>query len=134
MLHTFARVILATLFITTVAVDGRAQTGATLAGRVLDPDGGVLPGVTIVVRQTETSLQRLTTSDVQGRYTMAALPPGSYEIRAELAGFRPLVRSGVTLTIAQTVVVDLTMTLATTPTWRCCNPVWSPIRTAMVAL
>jgi hypothetical protein len=111
MLHTFARVILATLFITTVAVDGRAQTGATLAGRVLDPDGGVLPGVTIVVRQTETSLQRLTTSDVQGRYTMAALPPGSYEIRAELAGFRPLVRSGVTLTIAQTVVVDLTMTL-----------------------
>jgi hypothetical protein len=111
MLHTFARVILATLFITTVAIDGGAQTGATLAGRVLDPDGGVLPGVTIVVRQTETSLQRLTTSDVQGRYTMAALPPGSYEIRAELAGFRPLVRSGVTLTIAQTVVVDLTMTL-----------------------
>jgi hypothetical protein len=34
-----------------------------------------------------------------------------YEIRAELSGFRPLVRSGVTLTIAQTVAVDLTMSV-----------------------
>jgi TonB dependent receptor-like, beta-barrel len=42
---------------------------------------------------------------------IAALPPGTYEIRAELAGFRPLQRSGVTLTIAQTAVVDLTMTV-----------------------
>ena len=35
--------------------------------------------------------------------------PGAYEIRAELAGFRPLVRQGVTLTIGQTAVVDLTL-------------------------
>ncbi len=42
---------------------------------------------------------------------LPALPPGLYEIRAELAGFRPLVRSGVTLTIAQTAVVDLTLTV-----------------------
>jgi hypothetical protein len=86
-------------------------TTGTIAGRILDTDGGVLPGVTVTARQTETGLQRTTTSDPQGRYTFAALPPGSYEIRAELAGFRGLIRSGVTLTIAQSVVVDLTMTV-----------------------
>ena len=59
--------------------------------------------------QTGTGSQRSTTSDVQGRYTLPVLPPGSYELRAELQGFRPLVRSGVTLTVAQTAVVDLEM-------------------------
>ena len=88
-----------------------AQTTATLSGRVLDAGGGVLPGVTVTARQTETGLQRATTSDADGRYTIAALPPGTFDIRADLAGFRPFVRSGVTLTIAQTVVVDLTMTV-----------------------
>jgi hypothetical protein len=92
------------------ALSAEAQvTTGTLAGRVLDTSGSVLPGVTITARQLETGLQRPTTSDVQGRYTLAALPPGTYEIRAELPGFRPLTRSGVTLTIAQTAVVDLTM-------------------------
>ena len=89
---------------------GRAQlTTSTLAGRILDSSGAVLPGVALTARQTETGLQRTTTSDTQGRYVIAALPPGTYEIRAELTGFRPLVRTGVTLTIAQTAIVDLTM-------------------------
>jgi hypothetical protein len=91
---------------------GEAQvTTGTIAGRILDTDGGVLPGATVTARQTETGLQRTTTSDAQGRYTLAALSPGAYELRAELSGFRPLIRSGITLTIAQTAVVDLTMTV-----------------------
>ena len=104
--------VLFTLALTCPLISGAAQlTTATLAGRVLDANGGTLPGVTITARQTETGLQRTTTSDAQGRYVIAAVPPGTYEIRAELAGFRPLLRSGVTLTIAQTAVVDLTMTV-----------------------
>jgi hypothetical protein len=88
--------------------DAQVTTG-TVAGRLLDPQGGTLPGVTVTAKQMETSLQRTTTSDTQGRYTLPALPPGSYELRAELQGFRPLVRSGVTLTVGQTVVVDLVL-------------------------
>jgi hypothetical protein len=86
-------------------------TTSTLTGRIFDASGAALPGVTIAARQTETGLQRTTVSDAQGRYIVSTLPPGSYEIRAELQGFRPLVRSGVTLTIAQTAVIDLTMTV-----------------------
>ncbi len=88
-----------------------AQTTATLAGRILDSSGGVLPGVTIAVHQVETALRRSTVSAADGRYVLPSLPPGSYEIRAELSGFRPLVRQGITLTIAQTPVVDLTMSV-----------------------
>ena len=95
----------------TLPLASAAQTTATLAGRVLDSSGAVLPGVAVTARQTGTGLQRSATSDTQGRYIVAALSPGTYEIRAELSGFRPLSRSGVTLTIAQTAVVDLTLTV-----------------------
>jgi hypothetical protein len=84
-------------------------TTGTIAGRVLDSQGGTMPGVTLTARQIETAFQRTALSDAQGRYTLPALPPGAYELRAELAGFRPLVRGGITLTIGQTAVVDLVM-------------------------
>ena len=103
--------VLFTLALTFPLTSAAQVTTATLAGRVVDANGGLLPGVALTARQTETGLQRSTTSDPQGRYIVPALPPGTYEIRAELQGFRPLLRSGVTLTIAQTAVVDLTMTV-----------------------
>jgi hypothetical protein len=87
------------------------QTTATLAGHIFDPSGGALPGTVVTVRQVETGLQRSVTADAQGRYSLAALPPGTYEIRAELSGFRPLLRRGVTLTIGEAAVVDLKMTV-----------------------
>jgi hypothetical protein len=88
---------------------GMTQTTATLAGRVLDASGGVLPGSTVTVRQVETGLQRSVVADAEGRYTVTTLPVGAYEIRAELDGFRPLLRQGVTLTLTETVVVNLTL-------------------------
>jgi hypothetical protein len=86
-----------------------AQTTATLTGRIVDASAAALPGATVSARQTETGLQRVTTSDAQGRYAFAALPPGTYSIRVELDGFRPLVRNGVGLTIAESAVVNLAM-------------------------
>ena len=40
-----------------------------------------------------------------------ALPPGEYELRAEIAGFQPHVQRGLALTVAETVVVNLTLQL-----------------------
>ncbi len=107
----FRLVLVLFTFVAALPLTAAAQVSSTLAGRVVDASGGVLPGVTVAARQTETNLQRIATSDAEGRYSILALPPGPYELRAELSGFRPLVRSGITLTIAQTAVVNLTMTL-----------------------
>jgi hypothetical protein len=110
MMRTVFRSILVLMALLAAAPETSAQvTAGTIAGRLVDAQGGALPGATVTARQTETGLQRVATSDAEGRYTLPGLPPGSYEVRAELQGFRTFVRSGITLTIAQTAVVDLTM-------------------------
>jgi hypothetical protein len=85
------------------AVVSAAQIAtATLAGVVRDQTGGALPGATITVRSAATGATRTTTTDSEGRYRVTALEPGAYEVRGELADFRPVVRTGVILTIGGT--------------------------------
>ncbi|HXE80925.1 MAG TPA: TonB-dependent receptor [Vicinamibacterales bacterium] len=103
--------VLAALLVVLASTAARAagQTTSTLTGRVVDGSGGALPGALVTARHVETSLSRTTTTDVQGRYTFAVLPVGVWEVRAELEGFRPQLRSGVVLTVAQTMVVDFVL-------------------------
>jgi hypothetical protein len=108
MLLTRIKVLLLTLLLG-VPLTGAAQTTANLSGRVQDTSGAVLPGVSVTARRVDTGFERQTTSDTAGRYALPSLPAGDYELRAELSGFRSLVRRGVTLSIAENVAVDLTM-------------------------
>ncbi len=86
-----------------------AQTSSTITGTVNDKTGAVVSGARITARHIETGLTRSTLSGSEGRYVLAAMPVGAYEIRAEFTGFRPLVRKGVHLTVGETAVVDLAM-------------------------
>ncbi|MDP1568717.1 MAG: TonB-dependent receptor [Vicinamibacterales bacterium] len=103
------RIVCVITLLLSLPLTAAAQTTATLAGRVVDGSGAVLPGVSLVVRQVDTGLTRAVTTDADGRYTVATLPVGAYEIRATLDGFRPLVREGVTLTVTEIAVVNLTL-------------------------
>jgi hypothetical protein len=96
------------------SVPGFAQTVATLVGRTVDANGDDLPGVRVTATNTETGAARTTTSDDTGRFTIAGLPVGDYTVRAELNGFRPLVRSGVRLNVAQQAAVVLELQVGAT--------------------
>ncbi|HEX9606684.1 MAG TPA: carboxypeptidase regulatory-like domain-containing protein, partial [Gemmatimonadaceae bacterium] len=76
-------------------------TAADLQGTVLDQSGGVLPGVTIVATNTATNQSRSAVTDKDGRYYIGAIPPGSYTISADLAGFAPQRRNDLRLVIGQ---------------------------------
>ena len=101
----FLLITLLTLLPLTAAM---AQTTATLSGRIVDESNAAMPGVTVTIHQTATGLQRSFTTDAGGRYTFASLPPGTFELRADLAGFKTVVRR-ITLTIGQQGVADITM-------------------------
>ena len=53
-----------------------AQATAQLSGRVTDDSGGVLPGVTVTVTQTDTGFTRTTVTDDGGGYVLPNLPLG----------------------------------------------------------
>ena len=86
-----------------------AQTAATITGTILDPNGNVLPGVTVTARNTDTALVRTAVTGEEGRYVIPMLPPGAYEVRAELSSFKPHVRRQVQLSIAQALVLNITL-------------------------
>jgi hypothetical protein len=96
-----------------VATPTWAQSvGATLQGTVADGQGAVLPGVVVVINNVETGLNRTAVTDERGWYRMPALPPGAYELRAQLEGFVSHLRTGLTLTIGQEATINVSLELA----------------------
>src|ERR1700687_3861676 len=89
-----------------------AQATASLNGRVIDQAGAVLPGATVTVTNAATGVSRDTVTNDEGMYSVPALNPGAYDVKAELTGFAPLVRNGVQLLIGATLTVELQLGLA----------------------
>ncbi|MGI4827942.1 MAG: carboxypeptidase regulatory-like domain-containing protein [Janthinobacterium lividum] len=86
--------------------------GGTMTGTVLDPTGAVVPGAKVVVRNTDTGTVRTLVSDPGGRFSAPSIPVGTYTITADTAGFAPYQRTGVQLTVGQS--LDLALKLALT--------------------
>ena len=82
-------------------------TNGTIAGQVTDQGGAVIPSVKVVLRNEGTSFTREVFTNADGQYAAYAMPPGQYRITVEHAGFQKLVRSGVELTSADAITVDL---------------------------
>jgi len=90
-----------------------AQTGAgSLRGYIKDEQGGALPGV-IVAARSEVLIQPVTSvTDAEGYYRLLNLPPGTYEVSADLSGFAAFKRQGVLLRAGANFQVDITMKIA----------------------
>src|SRR5207247_3312675 len=82
---------------------------AAISGLVRDTSGAVIPGVTVTAKQTESGLTRTVNTNENGDYRMPSLPVGAYEVIAELSGFKQQVRRGISLAVAQEVVLNLTL-------------------------
>jgi len=83
------------------------ETRSTLSGRVLDPQGSVIVGATVVTRNTDTGVTLTFLTNETGYYQASLLIPGNYELTAEMAGFKKLVRRGVALPTSTHLTVDL---------------------------
>lgn len=63
---------------------------ATLSGTVEDEQGAVIPGAAITILNPSTALQRQTTTNDQGSFTVTLLQPGSYTVTVRRNGFAPI--------------------------------------------
>ena len=85
--------------------------GGLIAGTVKDAQGGVLPGVTLTLRNVESGVVRTAVSEANGTYRLPGLPPGRYELVAELSGFANAELRDITITIGLELLRDVTMGL-----------------------
>src|SRR5712692_2008018 len=74
-----------------------AQSTGTITGRVVDSTGGAVAGSTLTATNTGTGVNRTTVTNSDGLYTIPSLQPGIYDVKAEMTGFNPSVKNGVTL-------------------------------------
>src|ERR687889_651289 len=88
------------MLLATVA-HGQQGTGE-LRGRVLDTQNAVLPGVTVVAKNEASGQFREIVSGDDGSFFMSALTPGTYEVTAQLAGFKRYQRAGVRVEVGKT--------------------------------
>ncbi len=83
-----------------------AQATAQFSGTVRDQSGGVLPGVTVTVTQTDTGLTRTIVTDENGAYVLPNLPTGPYRLEVSLQGFRTYVQTGLVLQVAASPTIN----------------------------
>jgi len=87
------------------------SASASLTGLVKDTSGAILPGATITARNVATNEVRTTVSNTEGLYRLTSLPRGTYEVKAEVQGFKTVSQSDVLLTVGDTVRADFELSV-----------------------
>src|ERR1700745_1444823 len=85
---------------------------ATLAGKVTDQTGAVIPGATVTVTSAA-GKQTTTTTGPEGGFQIDSLAPGTYNVAATAKGFASLARQGVVLATDHPSNVTLTLQIQT---------------------
>ena len=92
------------------AVSAWAQSGS-IVGTVTDQAGAVVPNAAIALTNEETKFTRTVQTNSAGQYVASSIPTGNYRVSVEVAGFQKLVRTGILLSAADTVSVDLQLSV-----------------------
>jgi hypothetical protein len=91
------------------AVGAHAQFHASIQGTVLDPNGGAVVAAKVTVTNQATGAMRETVTSAEGFYRISELPPGSYMVTAEAAGFKKFGSKDVGVQAEATRGLDITL-------------------------
>jgi Carboxypeptidase regulatory-like domain/TonB dependent receptor len=84
-------------------------TAGAIKGSVSDASGAFVPNVEVQATNLATNEQFKTITNEDGRYTLGNVPVGNYQVAAEKAGFKRLVRQPVKVTTATATNLDFTL-------------------------
>ena len=98
--------LLATVILATWALPAHAQAIGSIFGKVVDPSGGVLPGVTVTVTGTGLQQPLVAATSESGTYQFPSVPVGTYSVTFELASFKKAVRANVVITAGFNAGID----------------------------
>src|SRR5437867_10944064 len=94
------------ILVSAVVCSGQTFRGSIL-GTVTDPNGAVVPDATVTAKNVATAIERTTTTDSFGNYTLAELQTGTYEVTVQKSGFQPAKVTGAIVEVAAEKRVDV---------------------------
>jgi hypothetical protein len=107
-----ALALFALLGLTPAAAFAQSQaTNGSIEGTVTDASGGILPGVSVTITNLDTGTTETVITNDKGLYRAPLLPLGTYRIAAELQGFKRAEKTGITLSVGETAVVNAQMSV-----------------------
>src|SRR5262245_32201965 len=109
--HVGAVILVACLTPGAAAAQTVSATMGALDGHVTDNTTAVLPGVTVTLSGPAMMGTRVVTTNDEGAYRLAAVPPGIYTVLFELDGFAPLKRTEIRVDLGFTVTLNVQMAL-----------------------
>ena len=71
-----------------ISAHAQSSSSATINGRVTDPSGAVVPGVTVAVRNLDTGIEQSTKTTSDGLYRLVNLTPGNYRVQTAQVSFK----------------------------------------------
>jgi hypothetical protein len=84
---------------------------ATLQGTITDPSQAAIPTASVILKNSDTGIERAVPSDEDGHYLFPYVAPGTYSLTVEAKGFKTTVRNGVVLSINDNLKLDLQLAL-----------------------
>jgi outer membrane receptor for ferrienterochelin and colicin len=83
-----------------IAAQTQSTTGV-IQVVVSDPNGAIVPGATVEIKNLATNFTRTETTDENGRFVFLALPPGFYSVTVSKTGFATAELPRTELTVGQ---------------------------------
>jgi Carboxypeptidase regulatory-like domain/TonB dependent receptor len=87
-------------------------TSGEIRGKVTDPTGGTVPKATVEVEDAEKGIRRTAVTGSDGDYQVTGLPPSSYSVTVQIAGFQTETHRNVVVNVGQTLILDFHLRIA----------------------
>ncbi|MFZ0662884.1 MAG: TonB-dependent receptor [Acidobacteriaceae bacterium] len=111
--HRYWAVWLAIIAMLLMLTPGLRAQEATLNGTVTDPSGAVIPNAQITLTNAATHRVQNAVSNSDGAYRFASVSIGEHTLTASAPGFQKFVKTGIVVTVAQTVVENISLKVGT---------------------
>ena len=104
---------LALVLIAFVAVAVAQDFRGTIAGKITDPNGAIIPDATVVIRNVDTNIATTMRTNDEGVYVAPLLIPGKYSVTVAGTGFKKSLREQVILNVGDRLTIDFSLEVGT---------------------